>query len=30
MSYSEIEEWGRLTVRLVILLGQAVETYEVE
>jgi hypothetical protein len=30
MSQSESQEWGRLTVRLVKSLGQAVETNEVE
>ena len=30
MSWSESQEWGRLTVRLVILLGQAVDTNELE
>jgi hypothetical protein len=28
MSKSEIQEWGRLTVRLVKSLGQAVDTNE--
>jgi hypothetical protein len=30
MSYSESQEWGRLTVRLVKSLGQAVNTNELE
>ena len=30
MSYSEIQEWGRLTVRLVKSLGQGVDTNELE
>ena len=30
MSKSEGQEWGRLTVKLVKLLGQAVDTNELE
>jgi hypothetical protein len=30
MSYSESQEWGRLTVRLEQSLGQAVDTNELE
>ena len=30
MSQSESQEWGRLTVRLVKSLGQAVDTYDLE
>ena len=30
MSYSESQEWGRLTVRLVKSLGQAVDKHELE
>jgi hypothetical protein len=30
MSYSESQKWGNLTVRLVISLGQAVDTNELE
>ena len=30
MSQSESQEWGRLTVRLVNLLGLAVDTYDLQ
>ena len=30
MSYSEIQEWGRLTARLVKSLGQGVDTNELQ
>jgi hypothetical protein len=30
MSYSESQEWGRLTVRLIKSLGQTVDTNELE
>ena len=30
MNYGESQEWGRLTVRLVKSLGQAVYTHELE
>jgi hypothetical protein len=30
MSYSESQEWGKLTVRIVMSLGQAVDTNELE
>jgi hypothetical protein len=30
MSYSENQEWGRLTVRLVKSLGETVDTNELE
>jgi hypothetical protein len=30
MSWSESQEWGRLTVRLVKSFGQAVDTHELE